>query len=122
MCAQVGIDPAITAIEIGARDDLSPATAERRGKEWRDAADSHPEACFHLHISGYGEDPRALCDFPDVRAYMQRCAAAAGFRTMQDMPYVTPKTALFLATCGLFGPDIKSKIRIDAGITSVPAH
>lgn len=103
--------PDFISFEVGARDDLSRAAAERTGKQWRELVVHYPKAHFVPHILGYDDDPRALWDFPEVCEYMRAWAKAAGIRRIDDMPSVDTSTIVFFAACGVFGPVAEAKAR-----------
>jgi hypothetical protein len=69
----------------------------------------HPKASFQISIAGYDDDPRELCDFPEVREYVCRWAKCAGinFETLSTLPFADKGSVAFLAACGVFGDKIK---------------
>jgi hypothetical protein len=105
--------PDLISMEIGARDNLTPAAAAKKGAEWRDLVTRYPEAHFIAMIDGYNDDPRALWDFPEVCEYMQHWAAAAGIGSVDDMPSVDPSIVDFFAACGVFGPTTEAQVRAE---------
>jgi hypothetical protein len=55
------------------------------------------------------DDPRELCDFPEVCDYVRRFARFAGitFESLSTIAFAEEESIGFLAACGVFGDKIK---------------
>ena len=96
-------------LTIGMRGSLARSFAKAAAKTWREMLKRHPKALFGVSIAGYDDDPRELCDFPEVREYVCRWARFAGinFETLNTLPFAEEELVAFLAACGVFGDEIE---------------
>ena len=96
-------------LTIGMRGSLARSFAKAAARTWREMLKRHPKALFSVSIAGYDDDPRELCDFPEVREYVCRWARFAGinFETLSTLPFAEEESVAFLAACGVFGDEIE---------------
>jgi hypothetical protein len=100
---------AFVDLTIGIRGSLTRSFAKAAAKAWREMVKRHPKALFRVAIAGYDDDPRELCDFPEVREYVCRWArfAEINFETLSTLPFADEESVAFLAACGVFGDQIE---------------
>jgi hypothetical protein len=96
-------------LTIGMRGSLARSFAKAAARTWREMLKRHPKAVFRVSIAGYDDDPRELCDFPEMREYVCRWARFAwvNFEALDALPFADEKTVAFLAACGVFGDEIE---------------
>jgi hypothetical protein len=100
---------AFVDLTIGVRGQLIRSFAKAAARSWREMVKRHPKALFRISIAGYDDDPRELCDFPEVREYVCRWARFAGitFETLSTVAFAEEESIGFLAACGVFGDQIE---------------
>ena len=63
-------------VQIGEKDDLTPAHASAAAKAMVDARQAYPDATLSLSLDGFDDDTREIWDIPEARTYVQRVITA----------------------------------------------
>jgi hypothetical protein len=107
-------------LTIGTRDKLTGAQARAAADKYQEIVNRYPKAIICVSLLGYDEDPRELFHIEDVARYIRRFAKFAGINDFEAAlrgPLREIGTA-FLGACGVFGEDIKRKIKVPSPPTA----
>ena len=107
----------VVSLIIGDRGELTRQRAKVAARSWRKLTARYPRIHIVVCMAGWDQDPRELCHIDEARAYVCRWARFAGIASIDDAePHLDAYGLGFLAACGVFGEDIRRRVRVPPAI------
>jgi hypothetical protein len=107
----------LAPITIGTRGHLTKHKARKNAAMWREARQRYPKATLLIHMLGFDEDPRQICEVPEAVRFVRWWARYAGMDDGQEAErYIADavddsatRNVAFLAACGVYGDELKAR-------------